>query len=612
MRKFFSSGFVVAAIAIAIGANAGCSDRDAPCEGAQCAEADAIDGRDVAVDSTDDAADVGDEDGKDWECEDGEQECVGADSYRVCRDNEWGEPLSCGASRRCMDGACMVIDDCTPGPVGCVDTDTVRICNDDRFTYSELDCEEGTECLGGQCLAEPCSRFSKTYIGCEFWAVDLANFEAANARPVAVSVSNFFDLDADVTLTNWATRSVVEETVRAGEIRTFTLNDIDLDASERTDRSYLIESNAPVTVHQFNPRNNSLEVFSNDASLLLPSGSIGTDYRVIGWPTEVNEGVTLRAYMTIVATAADTTVRVVPSVDTRRGDGIPAMTAGEEYLITMMQGEVVSVGTVSQDGMDLTGTIIESDEPVVVFSGVDCANVPRGVRYCDHLEQQLAPVDTWDSEFVATGFAQRGTEPTIWRVLALRDGTDLSTDPPVEGLHGVSLDAGELVEVSTALDFVIDATGPIAVAQFMVGSEYPGFEAGCDRVGNPDGCAIPAEPACFEGNTAIGDPSFLLAVPMTQFRREYFVLVPEDYRDDYFSVVAREGTTVDLDGTPLDLQSGTRIGDSDWFALRLQVLDGQHRVTSEDPFGLTVYGYDCDVSYAYPGGLDLDAVSADE
>jgi hypothetical protein len=32
-----------------------------------------------------------------------------------------------------------------------------------------------------------------------------------------------------------------------------------------------------------------------------------------------------------------------------------------------------------------------------------------------------------------------------------------------------------------------------------------------------------------------------------------------------------------------------------------------HNLTGSAPFGLTVYGYDCDVSYAYPGGLNLEA-----
>jgi hypothetical protein len=32
---------------------------------------------------------------------------------------------------------------------------------------------------------------------------------------------------------------------------------------------------------------------------------------------------------------------------------------------------------------------------------------------------------------------------------------------------------------------------------------------------------------------------------------------------------------------------------------------GAHRLRGSAPFALYVYGYDCDVSYAYAGGLDV-------
>ena len=36
-----------------------------------------------------------------------------------------------------------------------------------------------------------------------------------------------------------------------------------------------------------------------------------------------------------------------------------------------------------------------------------------------------------------------------------------------------------------------------------------------------------------------------------------------------------------------------------------------HFVSGTAPIGLTAYGYDCDVSYAYPGGMKLQALSED-
>ena len=39
---------------------------------------------------------------------------------------------------------------------------------------------------------------------------------------------------------------------------------------------------------------------------------------------------------------------------------------------------------------------------------------------------------------------------------------------------------------------------------------------------------------------------------------------------------------------------------------RLKVGDGVHSLDASAPVGVVVYGYDDDVSYGYPAGLDLD------
>ena len=43
---------------------------------------------------------------------------------------------------------------------------------------------------------------------------------------------------------------------------------------------------------------------------------------------------------------------------------------------------------------DLTGSIINADQPVAVFGGHDCAYVPYDQAACDHLEEQLLPNET--------------------------------------------------------------------------------------------------------------------------------------------------------------------------------------------------------------------------
>jgi hypothetical protein len=135
-----------------------------------------------------------------------------------------------------------------------------------------------------------------------------------------------------------------------------------------------------------------------------------------------------------------------------------------------------------------------------------------------------------------------------------------------------------------------------------------------------------------------GDPSFLLAVPIEQFRTEYVFLTPDKYRFDAVNLIVETGVPVWLDGRevrpedltfrpardilqemaaqepPLDhpWQLGPSfgqygvIGDGTWSVFRVVLKDGVHAAQCAKPFGAIVYGYDRYVSYGYPAGLNLE------
>ena len=98
-----------------------------------------------------------------------------------------------------------------------------------------------------------------------------------------------------------------------------------------------------------------------------------------------------------------------------------------------------------------------------------------------------------------------------------------------------------------------------------------------------------------------------LAVPLDQFRTNYVLLAPQDYRADYINVVAPTGARVLLDGDPIPASAWSRVGERGEFeAATLEVEDGFHQLEGEVAFGVVSYGYDCHVSYAFPGGLNLE------
>ena len=76
-----------------------------------------------------------------------------------------------------------------------------------------------------------------------------------------------------------------------------------------------------------------------------------------------------------------------------------------------------------------------------------------------------------------------------------------------------------------------------------------------------------------------------------------------------------EGATVSVDGLGLDLMTGCddgEIGEVDGVGFRqvtCAVAEGVHRVESDLPLGLTVYGYYNVGSYGYPGGSDVEVIN---
>ena len=73
---------------------------------------------------------------------------------------------------------------------------------------------------------------------------------------------------------------------------------------------------------------------------------------------------------------------------------------------------------------------------------------------------------------------------------------------------------------------------------------------------------------------------------------------------NYASVVSDAATTLTLDGVAV-AEPAQPIGTTGRVVRWLEVGAGAHRLRGSAPFALYVYGYDCDVSYAYAGGLDV-------
>jgi hypothetical protein len=186
------------------------------------------------------------------------------------------------------------------------------------------------------------------------------------------------------------------------------------------------------------------------------------------------------------------------------------------------------------------------------------------------------------------------SDPSLWQIYASEDGTQvtLTTDPEITGVpnNNFILNAGQVVEfyvggtAEVPGDFEIEADKPIAVLNYMTGSENPG--------------------------AGIGDPAMVQLSPIEQFLPRYVVLVPGTWITDVAVVARPVGATITLDGAPIDDALFVPVVDSGYEAARVPVTDGIHVFDGgQSKFSVIIVGYDTFDSYAYLGGTGTGVIN---
>ena len=502
--------------------------------------------------------------------------------------------------------------------------------------------------------------------GCSFWAVDLDQHVEAQGTQVAVVIANASDATSDVTISTRKDGASVPEVVASGAlaegaVAVFPLPQTDATAGVSW-AAFHIESTRPVVAYQFNPLDN--DSFSSDATLLLPAHALGKSYLAVsraellgGGPpvgvfdscatvcSAVSGGQCLddgnggqvcvlpyRGTVSVVATEDATEVTVAPTAPTLAGPGAPAISTHESKSFTLHAHQVLTLAS-DEDGGDLTGTSIIANRDVVVFGGHQAA-VTSDVCCADHLEHQLPPTTAWGQTYVAAKSMARGVEPDYWRIVAAEDDTTVSFSPAVAAQQ--TLDAGGWVELATASDVVIQASAPVMVTQFLASSQevlvsqggaacvtasdcHPGYSCdaelftgvclppSCAASGSTVGCPEGHVCNCFEGGecqcSAMGDPSLIVVPAIDRYQSTYRFLTPSTYLADFVTIVAPANTQVLIDGVGVAASNFASIPGSTYAVARVAVSDGTHELVANKPVGLTVYGWDRDVSYGYAGGI---------
>jgi hypothetical protein len=525
---------------------------------------------------------------------------------------------------------------CEPGAPYCEGND-IHECNADGSGGDLVgSCTGDQVCAAGHCVSA-CEQaeLDRSNVGCEYWAVDLDNeysqFNDAAAEQFSVVLANTSANTVAVTVEqNDAAPGAPLQltTVRTVTIAPDALVQIDLPRREvdgslaghdegtgtnLSSRAYRVRTDYPVVAYQFNP---IVQSFSNGASLLIPTSGLDNQYAVLGWPTAnpISGGFTIpgipdHSFVAIVGTENQPThVTIRTGGNTVAGAGVPASGAGGTIEVDLGAFDVLNLESSGIPG-DLTGTVVDADGPVAVFSGGERAIVPGSVEppqpdgydpadLCctEHFEQQVFPMTALGTRFVTTRSPVRSgnvsiPEADVWRVLATEANTQITTNLPPPYDH-FSLSQYQYAEFWSQTDFVLESTPPVAVAQYLVSQGF------------------------VDSPTVGGDPEFILFPPSEQYRDEYIFLVPTTFEKNYAIIAMPDGAAITLDGQPVGPSSSQcqqypagMLEGVQYHSLRCELAAGAHHVAGSLPIGVTVYGYYNVGSYGYAAGSQLTRIN---
>jgi IgGFc binding protein len=536
---------------------------------------------------------------------------------------------------------------CSPNQRFCSDPQSVAQCDALGASGQVVDrCSGNSACAAGSCI-DSCQAadINKSFAGCTFYSVDMDNYDVDDANENDIAVANQSNFTATVKIqvrqsaTAWTTLCMAG--VPAGQTHVFPLTSscaydqiapLDRhveDSALRTALAYRVISDAPIVAYQYNSDDLNGSASSSGASVLLPKATLGKKYYVLTWPQpdpassfNLSAPDIARSAADIVATADSTNVTVTSSTHIMMGDGVPAMNPGDTHTFTLNEGDVLQLET-QNIGDDLTGTYVEGDKPIAVFAGVECAvNLAPGMAtdgYCDHIEEQLLPLVAWGKNYVAArviaqensdgcdgaGTPETACPPSRWRVLASVDATTVTFSPPAGvtlqypgSPNPIMLDAGQFIEV---LALGSSATAP--------GDFY-----------------VSADQAILVMQLSGGEATMTTTVPVDQYLANY-LFEATDYFCSNLTVVRKQGAVVQVNGMtpsnslfnpaggtyevaryPLN-QMACGVGNATG-AITPYVVHAQSGAEGmSSPVGIIVSGMDFNCSYAYVGGLNVNAIN---
>jgi hypothetical protein len=371
--------------------------------------------------------------------------------------------------------------------------------------------------------------------------------------------------------------------------------------------AFHIKTNVPVVAYQMLPYGGGSARVTG-STLLVPTNAWDVNYVVADAyqaPLQSMIGEPRAGPTTVVVASQDAThVTLKPTANIVAGQGVAGATAGSSVTYTLASGQYLQL----TQPAELTGTAVQSDQPVAVIGASTLVDLPLTTSRADSAEQMLPPVRALGSEYVAVRYRSRdpvNEESVPWRIVGVVDGTQLTYEPAPPAGAPSAISAQQLAEFDDPGPFVVrsqDAQHPFYLASYMTG-------------GQP-----------YDGT---GDPEFVNVVPPAQYLPHYTFFTDPTYPETNLVVVrVRDPQSGKMPDVQLDcaglLSGWTPVGTAGNYEMTRVDLstgnfqgvggcdNGVHAISSPSPnagFGVTVWGWGNDVTWPPDSNPSVDELN---
>ncbi|MBO4600039.1 MAG: IgGFc-binding protein, partial [Bacteroidales bacterium] len=287
-------------------------------------------------------------------------------------------------------------------------------------------------------------------------------------------------------------------------------------------------------------------ISSSEMTCVLPTPSLGTQYMVQCYPAKASSNTMFRSQFCVVATADNTNIAVRLT-----GSTLDGLSPNTTYHYTLNAGQVIRFrGTSTGGDSDLTGSTIDADKNVAVFSGHFCAYVPHtSGASCDHVYDQHPPITAWGTRFVARTTGAVVSDHV--RIMPRFNNTAIY----INGNYAATTNAGQIYDFTLSTSnptAYIETCGPSLVYLFM------------GSTGNDN-----------------GDPSMMPILPVEQMAQDitFCTYHTQGCNIHFVNIIAEtsEVPSLRLDNNSISSQFQPCSANSFYSTAQIQLSEGSHR-----------------------------------